>query len=334
MNKKYFYFLISLTFLSNIYAQGVKEPLVIGANSNTTVTLFFPNSIEKVIPPSVNYKFDFEAGGSIGLLKARKGNTSNLTVITSKGDVYSFLLKYSEKIEKFNYIINPNSSVGKTKLSSNDKETLEQENDVVKQISDSNLEEEQTPTDITFQTVDLKKKKEKSVVQNQNQEEYFKQENTKDLPEDPVYESDLYESDKEEYFRVFCENNYLQKSIYKRSFRQSKKILVRLNNILIDRDEMYFMVSLENTSKKEYNVHGLSFFLKDSKNAKAVIKKPIYTFNLQKVIDPESNNEVVYVFKKFALESKQILEIVLDEKEGNRMVILPLDIKYLNLVAK
>ncbi len=338
MNKNYFYVLIYLFFMGAISAQDSSKPMTIKANEFSAVTLFFPTAIERVIPPSSNYKFEYDTGKTLGTLKARQGIPSNLTVITNNGDVFSFMLNYSAQLDSYIYMINASQAVGQVKQSTSQVaiEEVKGANDTIQ--NPSQQDRLITEPDSSFDTSSLSAKVEAQGASNTTSEKVV----VKNLPSqgiasitvDSGAESDLYESDSDEYYRIFCDNNYLQKSIYKRSFRQNNKIIVTLNNILIDRDEIYFMLALENTSKREYKVNGLGFFLKDNQKDNASILKPRYTYNLQTVIYPESTNEVAYVFKKFSMTENQIIEIVLDEKEGSRMVILPLNNKYLNKLSK
>ncbi|ADV51005.1 hypothetical protein Celal_3756 [Cellulophaga algicola DSM 14237] len=329
--KKNYFFLIVFLIMCSISAQDTAKTLTIEANEFTTVTLFFPLSIDKVIPPASNYKFEMDQGKMLGTLKARKGPASNMTVITTDGKIFSILVNYSEKLDKYNYIINENQALGS-------KIPKAVENPITQTPSGDKIMPPKvttTPGPIESPITTLVNTAPDKIDPIPDVSNSLLNKPKEDPIEYANSESDLYNSDREEYYRIFCENNYLQKSILKRSFRQNKKIIVRLNNILVDRDEIYFMLSLENTSKKDYNVNDLSFFIKESqRDNNPLILEPVHTFNLQKIIDRESDNEIVYVFKKFSLETNQILEIVLDEIDSSRFVLLPLDYKYLNLLSK
>ncbi|WP_158978326.1 DUF4138 domain-containing protein [Cellulophaga sp. L1A9] len=336
MKKNYFFLIVYLVLLGSVTAQDNAKPLTVEANEFTTVTLFFPSAIDQITSPASNYKFEFDQGNTLGTLQARKGPASNMTVITTDGKIFSIVLNYSKKIEKYTHIINANQAVGA--MNSGDTTVPPKpEEPVIAQADPAEKEplETVTPTLTNPNLQESINVPPKGMDIDPDISEGFSNQPA-DSPE--LYsdsESDLYNSDREEYYRIFCENNYLQKSILKRSFRQNKKIIVRLNNILVDRDEIYFMISLENTSKKDYNVNDLSFFIKESqRDNNPSILEPVHKFNLQKVIDRESDNEIVYVFKKFSLQTNQILEIVLDEVDSSRFVLLPLDYKYLNLLSK
>ncbi len=336
-----FYTIITFLLFTVLPIQG-QAPIRIATNENVTVTLFFPSNVEKVIPPAVNFKFEYEPNSNMGLLKGRKGNTSNLTVITQDGLIFSFALKYDQDVEVFNYVLQPDQSIGNTKVVSrgNDSEAPKNERTPKKESTP----EKETTTDATSapNTAPTVNKPPAVLVQKGPVtddpvigdtlvgEDTSSNTNDTYIPKPVGGEGDMYDVDREEYYRLFCENNYLQKTIFKRSFRQNKKIVLKLNNILVDREDIYFVLQIENNSKKEYAVNGLSFFRESGIGDLQKILTPRYKFNLQQIIDPESINELVYVFKKFRISSKEQIHVVLDEVDDNRMVRLPLDYKHVN----
>ncbi len=268
-------------------------PIPILTNEHTTTTIFFPSGIAKTIEPAENFRFEYQDDDtSLGFLQGKKGNPGNLTVITDNGYIYSFALQYAENMEVFNFILTTDMAVGRIPNRGARAET-EEDDELLK---DDDTYQEAERGYVGFSDGD----------------------------------DDLYNIDREEYYRIFCENNYLQKTVFKRTFRQNKRIVLKLNNILIDQNEIYFVLQVENNSKKEYEVNGLSFFRKTGLGQLQKIIKPLFTFNLQEKIDPQSINEVVFVFKRFTISNKEEVYVVLDELETNRMVMLPLDNKQIN----
>jgi len=84
------------------------------ANDQKNVALFFPNPIRQGITGASHFVFTYnrEKEQYFGLLQAKPGTESNLLTVTSDGSVYSYILKYSEKLPKLNYFINENESIG------------------------------------------------------------------------------------------------------------------------------------------------------------------------------------------------------------------------------
>ncbi|SIT01971.1 protein of unknown function [Zobellia uliginosa] len=319
-------------FVSNtIVAQ---SPLAVACNENSTVSLFFPSKLVKIVEPGVNFRFTYDESSNIGALQGRKGKNSNLTVITENGFIFSFNLSYSENVGKFNYIISPEQAVGKLNQGPTvQSETNREPREDIQEAKESPL----SKPSINEGGEMLKEAiVEKEIPSNPIENQIIPENSPKLESEGTVYndafgvEQDLYDVDREEYYRIFCENNYLQKTVFKRSFRQNKRIVLKLNNILVDREEIYFILQIENNSKREYHIDGVSFFKKAAVGQLQKIMKPRYTFNLQESLDPASVNEIVYVFKNFKLSSKELIYVALAEKDSDNMVILPLDNKQVN----
>ena len=102
--------LLLLICTTSIVAQ---QPLdTIYANDNKNVALFFPNPIRQGITGASHFIFTYnrEKEQYFGLLQAKPGTESNLLTVTSDGKVYSYILKYAEKLPELNYFINENES--------------------------------------------------------------------------------------------------------------------------------------------------------------------------------------------------------------------------------
>ncbi len=100
-----------------VHAQQGTQLDTIYANSTMTMALFFPSDIKQGITGSEHFVFTYnrEKEQNLGLLKAVKGNPSNLLVVTTDGKVYSFILKYAEHLENPNRFISIQESIGDAK---------------------------------------------------------------------------------------------------------------------------------------------------------------------------------------------------------------------------
>ncbi|MDX1365720.1 MAG: DUF4138 domain-containing protein, partial [Arenibacter latericius] len=109
--------IIFFCFYSSIYfisAQNIRNIDTIYANDQKLVSLFFQDPIRQGITGSSNYAFSYnrDKEQSFGLLQATPSEESNLLVITSNGKIYSYLLRYSEKLNKLSYFIAATESIG------------------------------------------------------------------------------------------------------------------------------------------------------------------------------------------------------------------------------
>ena len=103
-----------LIAMASVKAQNGKVLDTIYANEQMTVSLFFPHPIRQGITGSPNYAFSFnrERAQYFGLLQATPEEDSNLLVVTENGSIYSYLLRYSQKLEKLNYFVAGSESIG------------------------------------------------------------------------------------------------------------------------------------------------------------------------------------------------------------------------------
>jgi len=109
---------IALLFLTHSILTAAQQPLdTIYANEQKSVALFFLNPIRQGITGSEHFVFSYnrEKEQYFGLLQATPGIESNLLAITDDGGVYSYILKYAQKLNKLNYFISEKESIGNEK---------------------------------------------------------------------------------------------------------------------------------------------------------------------------------------------------------------------------
>lgn len=103
-----------------------KDLDTIYANDKMNVALFFPDPIRQGIAGSGNFVFSYnrEKEQPLGLLQAKPGEESNLLVISTTGSIFSYIVKYSEKLKKLNYFIEESGKIGKESSRSSEGDTL------------------------------------------------------------------------------------------------------------------------------------------------------------------------------------------------------------------
>jgi hypothetical protein len=108
---------ILICCICNMSAQAIKPLDTIYASEHKAVALFFPSPIQQGITGSTNYVFSFnrEKQQSFGLIQAYPGAESNLLVIGTNGQVFSYILRYEKKLPQLNYFITEKESIGNEK---------------------------------------------------------------------------------------------------------------------------------------------------------------------------------------------------------------------------
>lgn len=107
-------------------------------------------------------------------------------------------------------------------------------------------------------------------------------------------------------------------------------IKLQVNGIFIYKDVMYFRLLLVNSSRINYDIDQLRFFIRDQKKSKRTASQEIEilplssTSNVHTVPD-ESEVSVVFALPKFTIPEKKYFTIQLIEKRGGRH--LEIDVK-------
>lgn len=112
---KRIYAILVLAFLGNFsIAQEPQQLDTIYANEKMNLALFFPANIRQGIVGAKNFVFSYnrERAQPLGLLKATKGNPSNLLVITTDSKVYSYIIEYAENLPEKNRFVSISESIG------------------------------------------------------------------------------------------------------------------------------------------------------------------------------------------------------------------------------
>ncbi|KQC28651.1 DUF4138 domain-containing protein [Flagellimonas eckloniae] len=131
--------LLTLGLFYQVHATNTKTLDTIYANSTMTMALFFPSDIKQGITGSEHFVFTYnrEKEQNLGLLKAVKGEPSNLLVITTDGKVYSYILKFAEHLENPNRFISLQESIGDTQILTTGKTETTKDLDVGPSVNDS-----------------------------------------------------------------------------------------------------------------------------------------------------------------------------------------------------
>jgi hypothetical protein len=279
-------FLVIATF-TNLAAQEIKvqNPVLdtIYANDHKNVALFFPEPIRQGITGSENFVFTYnrETQQHLGLLQATPGKESNLLIIGNSGSIFSYIIRYSEQLEKLNYFIPGSKSIGN--------ETTE--------ISGKTIETSQSTAGI-------------SEIENRL-------------------------AGTETYYQNFCSHLLKSKPRIGRIKKRNEGINLRLENIVFDREELYFVIEIKNGSPIDYELNFLNLSVETRKNGskksiQKLILEPVFKYNLPGIIPVGKTARFVYVLPKFSIAGDKVVVIDLKELNGERDLKLRLRKRVVN----
>lgn len=300
-----------LTFVSlNLFAQ--ESPQIIEATTDKNVFLFFPSPIEKALSGNGDFQFGYntQTAEKFGVLKAvaPKGE-STLHVITEDQTVYSFIVKYAKDITKFEYFFNGSESVGNI----NGKTTNENKGqDLDVQI----IPEPGDPIHFTSSVNVIDSGKGRKITE----QDYYGSK-AKNL------DGDL----------EFCNTLVQQGEYYKNLYRTKSNIVLKLTNIAYKDDKTFMVITIENKSTVDYDLNFIQF----NKIAKKASKKSNYqaieienlkdsTFQPFGRIEAFGSHTAVYVFHKLSIDKNKLINIEINELQGERNLQLPVGHKLIN----
>lgn len=117
--------------------------------------------------------------------------------------------------------------------------------------------------------------------------------------------------------------------------RSKFEMKLAVSGIFIHQDVLYLRLVLGNTSKINYEIDQLRFFIRDRKKSKRTASQeieivPLYSTLNTAVIPDRSEMIIVYALSKFTIPEKKYLTIQLIEKNGGRQI--EIDVKNNDLI--
>lgn len=292
-----------------------KNSRIIYATTTKNVNVFFQSPITTAIVGSQSYSFGFnkEEKSTYGLLKAMPGLESNLLITTDNGNIFSFIIRYKKDIEELNYFISDSTAIGNTKGKT----------EVLEQI------QKEEKTDTPFQEGQISDNVSKAVTINDFEK------SPGDVTRYSKKTDDYYSADRIGYYEEYSKKEIERERFYKRFYSSSNRIFLRVKNIAYNRDELYFTLIVDNQSSLDYDIEDLSFFITARNKAKKTSTQrigyvPEHIHQKIERVGAFSEKEVVYVFKKFSINSEKVLIVSLSEFKGERNINLEIQNTIVN----
>ena len=137
------------------------------------------------------------------------------------------------------------------------------------------------------------------------------------------------------YYQEFCSYLLIQRQKLSYIREKDNRIILSLENIVFDREEIYFVLKIENRSSLDYDLNFLNLYINTLKKGKkkslqSLIKEPLYVHDLPKRISENSVERMVLVLPKFSISKDRVVVVELDEKDGERNVKLKITHKTIN----
>lgn len=137
------------------------------------------------------------------------------------------------------------------------------------------------------------------------------------------------------YYQKFCSYLLNRKQRIGRIKKRNEGIILNVENIVFDKDELYFVIEIENNSSLDYDLNFLNLSIETRQKGKRkslqrLYQEPIYKHNLPSKIKENETARFVYVLPKFSLSDDRRAILELNEKDGERNIEMKLSHRYIN----
>lgn len=137
------------------------------------------------------------------------------------------------------------------------------------------------------------------------------------------------------YYQKFCSYLLNRKQRIGRIKKRNEGIILTVENIVFDKDELYFVIEIENNSTLDYDLNFLNLSIETRQKGKRkslqrLYQEPIYKHSLPSKIKENEMARFVYVLPKFSLSDDRRAILELNEKNGERNIEMKLSHRYIN----
>ena len=137
------------------------------------------------------------------------------------------------------------------------------------------------------------------------------------------------------YYQKFCSYLLDRNQHIGRITERYEGIVLSVENIVFDKEELYFVIQIENKSTLDYDLNFLNLSIETRQKGKRkslqrLNQEPIFKHNLPSKIAENEIVRFVYVMPKFSLSNDRRAILELNEKDGERNVELKISHRYIN----
>ncbi|MCT3649879.1 DUF4138 domain-containing protein [Elizabethkingia anophelis] len=107
-----------------------------------------------------------------------------------------------------------------------------------------------------------------------------------------------------------------------------------LKGVWSGKEKIFIMVEMQNTTNINYDIEVISFekrSIDEDKGSKDLNKEvpAIWQTDFSKIMK-KSKQKLIFVFDKFTVSEKSVLQMTIQEQDGERIIIVPIASKYIN----
>lgn len=142
-------------------------------------------------------------------------------------------------------------------------------------------------------------------------------------------------SNKTDYYKRFCSYLLSKKQRIGRLRERRNGIILSIENIVFNKEQLYFVIHIENKSSLDYDLNFLKLSVETRqkgrrKSAQTLMKGPVFEFKIPVKLKEGQTAKMVYVFPKFSLSNDRRAVLELNEKAGERNLNLKISHRFIN----
>ncbi|MDN3664071.1 DUF4138 domain-containing protein [Algibacter miyuki] len=137
------------------------------------------------------------------------------------------------------------------------------------------------------------------------------------------------------YYERFCSYLINRRQRIGKLKKRKDAIVLKIENIVFDKAELYFVITIENKSSLDYDVNFLNLSIQTRKKGKKkslqeLCLEPIFKYNVPSKIKEKQTIKFVYVVSKFSISDERLVLLDLNEDNGERNIKLKIADKTIN----
>ncbi len=142
-------------------------------------------------------------------------------------------------------------------------------------------------------------------------------------------------TDKTFYYERFSSYLLTRKQHIANIQKRINGIVLSLENIVFDKEELYFVIKIENKSTLDYDLNFLDISTQTRKQGKKkslqkISQLPNFKYDVPVKVTKKEIKRMVYVLPKFSLSNDKMVVLELNEKSGERNLKLKVSNRYIN----
>lgn len=137
------------------------------------------------------------------------------------------------------------------------------------------------------------------------------------------------------YYQKFCSYLIDRKQRIGRIKKRKHGIVLSVENIVFDKEELYFVIQIENKSSLDYDLNFLKLSIRIRKKGKkkslqTLLKEPVFKYNIPLKIKEDETLRMIYVLPKFSISNNRRAILQLNEKNGERDIELKVSHRFID----